>query len=491
MSLRTLHSAECGVLWLAATMVVAACSADAPTEAPHRARPRYQSASMASDHVAICHRTGSGSGQLTVARAALAAHLVHGDYVTTLLVSHESVGASDGIHFPRIGDALGAARAGRIDRGELTEAACRITIDVDSDVYMGTAVGQPLGTVERFPMIVDVPDITLRGALVMRLDEAGRATGAGATDAATVLVSIEPLPTVDGAPMPIIIANSHPDGSAGSGLTVEGFVFRSGAAPPVAPAGQGVLGVRTSGLTIRGNRFERFTEAVDLRASSAEVVQNLAEGTDACDLCLAGPGTYRATGNRILAGAMQGIIAIGAPVLPTPSRVEPYDPPAAAETWVEIRNNEVRDHNRLPAGSAVRVDAVGIGAPNVHNTTHVVIRDNRLAGNRFGITVHAGFPVAASARSSDVDVMLGGNDIVQSCQARMLVGLARQNTALGLANGPYLLNSRFTLSLGGDMSWDDVWYAHPAGFGNTLIVDGQMIANGSRQFYTTQGCPAL
>ena len=97
-------------------------------------------------------------------------------------------------------------------------------------------------------------------------------------------------------------------------------------------------------------------------------------------------------------------------------------------------------------------------------------------------------PAAGTDRTGDVDITLGGNVIAQSCQLNLLVAFSRHNTALGLVNGPFLLNSNFTLSLGGDVSWSDAWFAHPAGFGNTLTVDGQPIANGSRQFYSATGC---
>jgi len=54
---------------------------------------------------------------------------------------------------------------------------------------------------------------------------------------------------------------------------------------------------------------------------------------------------------------------------------------------------------------------------------------------------------------------------------------------------PYLLNSSYTLSLGGDIVWDDVWYRHPAGFSNTLTVEGVVIQNGSRVAYdATRTC---
>jgi hypothetical protein len=406
-------------------------------------------------------------------------------------VDHGFVDANDGIHFARIGDALSAAREARLEHGELTQGACRITIVVSAELYRGTAIGSALGAVERFPMIVDVPDITLHGAFIMDLDEFGRATGLGATADQTTLASIERLPTINGAPTPIIVANGHPGGSAGNGLTIEGFVFQSGSMPATPAAGQGVLSLRVAGLTIHGNRFQGFTNPVDLRASSADIVQNETEGTGACDLCPAGPGLYRAVGNRIIAGGIEGVSGGGVISLPVPSGIEPYDIPAAGETWLEVRNNEVHDHLRLNAGAAVRIIAKGPGAVNVRNTIHTIIRDNVIVNNRFGIIIDAGFPAAGADLTSDVDATLEGNQILQSCQAKLLVSLARHTTGLGIANGPYLINSTFQLSLSGDLSWSDVWYADPAGFGNTVVVNGQTIANGIHQFYSTAGCPGL
>ncbi len=65
-------------------------------------------------------------------------------------------------------------------------AACRITIAASADTYTGTA-GTPSGDVEQFPMIVDVPDIRLHGALNMSLNDAGRALGNGVDGAETIL----------------------------------------------------------------------------------------------------------------------------------------------------------------------------------------------------------------------------------------------------------------------------------------------------------------
>lgn len=481
---------------LGGVATVIGCAPEAPTTPRVAAADRADLQRAAADEkVAVCHKFAVGGIILEVGAAALSAHLGHGDYVSTLVVSHAPGQSNDGVHFNRITDALAAARGGRLARGELTSAACRITIVVSADIYQGTVTGQPVGDVERFPLMVDVPDITLHGAFVMALDNLWRATGNGAGDGATTLSPVEPLPIIAGSSTPIIVVNAHPGGSAGHGLVVEGFVFQSGHDARVDAGGQGVLAVRAERFVIQGNRFGTgFTESIDARAAGGAVVQNYLggiAGTGTCDICLAGPGVFWATGNRLLAGGIPGIVASGIVSLPVPNGIEPLAIPATAETWAVIRNNEVRDHLLVPVGSGIRVDALGVGAPNVHNAIHAVIQDNLVANNRFGFIVHGGFPVAGTDRTSDVDVIYGGNTIQQSCQAKLLVALSRHQTVLGLKVFPFLLNSTFRIALGGDLSWSDAWYGHDAGYGNTLIVDGQTIPNGNHQFYSASGCPGL
>ena len=90
---------------------------------------------------------------------------------------------------------------------------------------------------------------------------------------------------------------------------------------------------------------------------------------------------------------------------------------------------------------------------------------------------------------SDVDVTLGGNVMRRSCQANLLVALTRHTAALGLTDYPYLQNSTYRLTLGGDLRWRDAWFGHAAGFGNRLVVNGRPIANGTRAFYDPDTCP--
>lgn len=475
---------------LATLVALAACGSDTPTGTASISANR--SAVPKLGKVDVCHRSRHGGAILEVGAAALAAHLAHGDYVTTLLVSHDGGATGDGVHFSRITDALAAARAGRLARGETLSAACRITISVSAGTYQGVVTSPATGSTEQFPLIVDVPDLTLRGALVMKLNRRGRATGESTTGLESTLAAAEPLPIVsDIISIPIIAVDAHPSGSAGNGFTVQGFRFLSGHDPAVDSGGQAVLSVRATRLTIRGNRIEGgFTEKFDIRGGSADILENYAEGNGVtCDVCLAGPGRFRASGNTVIDGGIPGIGVSGVIDFPTPDGIEPLDIPAAAETWGELTNNEVRSHLKVPVGTGLRVDAVGNLAPNVHNTIHVVIRDNLLVDNRFGLIVHAAFPKAGTLLLADVDVTMHGNQILQSCQARLLVSFSRHTTALGLTAQPYLNNSTFRLSLGGDLRWSDAWYSHPSGFGNTLIVDGRTIPNGSREFYDATGCP--
>jgi hypothetical protein len=473
---------------LSTVVILASCSGDVPTGA-HDDLVSMGRVSEAG--VSVCDRSRSAGVIVDVARSDLAAHQSHGDYVTSLVVAQNADQPDDGVHFRRIGDALAVARAGRLARGELQSAACRITITIGPGVIPGTTTDRTDRGLEHFPIVVDVPDITLRGALVMQLDAGGRATGARVGPFATTLSPVEPLPIVDGSSTPLIIANGHPGGSAGNGLDVEGFVLQSGQRLGTGVGGQGVFGMRVAGLNIRGNKFEAgFTEVLDLRATSAVVEQNhLGGSAGTCDICLAGPGVYHVTGNRLLAGGIPGILTVPVVGLPVPSAVEPFDLPAASEVSAEVRNNEVRDHLRVPVGVGVRVGAIGLGAPNVHGSAHVTIRDNLLVNNNFALIIEAAFPVLGTDRKGDIDVTLGGNVMQQSCQTNLLVSLSRHTTGLGLTDFPYLLNSTYTVALGGNIRWEDVWFSHPGGFGNTLVVDGQPIANGTRVFYDPNTCP--
>ena len=235
-------------------------------------------------------------------------------------------------------------------------------------------------------------------------------------------------------------------------------------------------------VLVQGNRLEGFILALDLRGSSGVVKANHVSGTGQCDVCIAGPGNYRVADNRILAGATHGIFA--SPAIDSDPSIAP-----TSEVVADIVNNEVRDHRQQPISAGIRIGAVGLGAPDVHGTSHITVRDNLLVNNNFGLMIDALFPQPDTELRGDVDLTTSGNVVRQSCQADLLVAFARHTAALGITGGLYLRNSTYRLTLGGDLPFGDAWFSNPGGLGNTLVVNGHAIGHITRQFFDPDSCP--
>ena len=471
----------------AALPLVVACSADYLTASGDPARAQSADRAARDENVAICHTAESGGHIIHVAGPAMGAHLAHGDHVARFIVDARL--DPDASHFSRISDAIAAVRAIRVSRDERDEATCRITIAVTPGIYRGTLTESSDPGLERLPLMIDVPDVSLEGSFHMQVDGSGRATGSSATGEGSVLVPVVPLATAGQYSQPLVFVNGNPSGFNGNGVVIEGFDFRSGRNGASTAAGAGVVALRVVDIMVRGNRFEAgFSESIDLRASTGRIDLNHLGGIGAgtggtCDVCLAGPGTYSARGNRLLAGGLPGLVVAPVVQLPVPPGVAPYVLPASANVIAELVNNEVRDHLRKPVGVGIRIQAVGVNAPNVAGTAHVDVRDNLLANNTFGMMLDGGFPLVNTLRRGDISVTMAGNRIEDSCQADLLVSFSRHTTGLGLAAGPYLSGSGFELALGGDVAWEQAWFSHRAGFGNSLTVDGVPIDPGQRTAY--------
>jgi hypothetical protein len=170
--------------------------------------------------------------------------------------------------------------------------------------------------------------------------------------------------------------------------------------------------------------------------------------------------------------------------------VAPGELPVSATASARIENNLVTGHRRLPIGFALRVLGIGPASATVPQATTVDAVRNEFRGNTFNVVVDAGFPMNGTLRRGDVTFRLVGNTIRDGCQRDLLVALTRHTGALGLTTNPYLLSSTFAIDLGGDLRWDDAWFAHAAGFGNRLLVDGEEVANGTvAAFDPARPCP--
>jgi hypothetical protein len=327
----------------------------------------------------------------------------------------------------------------------------------------------------------------------MLVDADNRATGASEDEAAvTTLAPDRPLADVPQAEALIVVVG-HPDGSSGDGTVIEGFAFQSGhVLVDNVTGGTGVFAQRVVDLVVRDNRFEpTLTTALVSRATSARIERNDARRLGFnCSFCLAGPGNYEIADNRLVEGGLGGIYlaAIGDfafslcahPVAP----VEPYVFPATAAMTAMVVNNDIRDHVRQPIGFAVRIPAVGLGALNVPQSMQIRLRDNDFVHNTFALIVDGGFPLANSPVGAEGDVSLDGNGFAASCQNDLLVAFTRHTSALGPPPNPTTVhNSTYRLELGGDLNWNDAWYSHTAGFGNTLVVDGVVVPPGSHVAY--------
>ena len=481
---------------MTAMLSIAGCEG---SESPAITAPASPSLSSASEaRRSVCHSTERSPRVIEISSMALEAHVEHGDYPAHMVVDPSSRSVGDGVFFSRITDAVLAARAIRYARGEMETAACRIVIEAVPGTYSGSFDAGADASLEAFPLIIDVPDITLRGALTMGLDSKGRPTGVPVSaHRNSTLVPVRPLVFLPNTEA-MIVVTGHPQGSVGSRILIEGFSFQSGRSDN-SHGGMGIISLRARDLVIRGNRFERgLSSAADLRSSTALIERNY--GNDLgqnCAFCLAG-GEFTATGNRLLAGGLGGIyvsaalahmpFALGAnPV----TIIEPGVLPASATVFATIRNNEIRNHSRLPIGFGVRILAIGPNSSQTPQGSHVVMTDNDLTANTFGLILDAGFPIANTMLRGDLDVNLHGNSITGSCQANLLVGFTRHTGSLGLSSNPYLRNSTYRITLGNDLSWAAAWFAHPAGLGNELIVDESLAANGIHHGFDSNECPGL
>jgi hypothetical protein len=422
-------------------------------------------------------------------RAALEAR---GGFLTQWSVS-PTVTANDGVRFRRITDALAAARRVRARTGA---GSCRIEIAVAAGTYVGATSGSDT-LKERLPLVVDMPDVTLRGAYVAARDTAGRPLAPASGAPASVLVANPALTIVGGTTQtgvsePLVVINTEPASIGGDGAVVEGFVFRSGhAASDTTIAGKGILTLRAANVLIRGNSFEgNFTERIDLRVGSAAVVRNYLAGLgETCDICVAGPGVFRVDSNRVTSGGIPGVLIVPATILPVPTGVTQTALGSNAVAVVGVTGNEITGHQRLPVGVGIRIATMGIGAPNVQGITRATIERNVLRGNRFGMIVEAGFPVAGSPLRGDAVISTAGNTVSNSCQADLYVAFTRHTVGLGLANQPYLRGSTYQFQLGADFPWDRAWFAHADGNGNLLQVNGAVIPPGRVAPYTPAACP--
>ena len=471
-------------------------------------QPSFDKQTDGDQKVLMCHMPSGPANLVEVSMSALGAHLGHGDYVARYIVEQGNGAIGDGVHFDRIGDALDSAKAGRVRRQETHVASCRITIEVAAQTFTGTFDATAVGpALERLPLIIDVPNVQLQGSLEMILDSLGRPTGTPVGD----LTTLAPDRALN-ANEALVVVTDNTNGYHGDDVGVAGFSFQSGRTAG-AGVGTGIIALRVNGLDVNGNRFEPLlASAVDLRATNGNVQRNSATNGASCGFCLAGPGVYQVSQNRLSGVGLAGVLVTAVSVhLPFsfgthPATVASYVVPASgADVRTTITNNDIRDmlaHTTgvtdKPIASGIRVlaqaqsPAGGTTPKDVQKSNIVSILDNTFTNNVFAVVVDAGFPTPVNTKRDSVDVSLSGNTMINSCENDLLVTFTRHTSALGIVTTPppqYLVNTVFRLTLIG-LNWNDAWYANLPTIGNTntLTANGVPIAAGSVHSFNASLC---
>lgn len=496
-----IHIASRFVLLAVVAVVAASCMKDAPTTI--MAPPGTSASSVNQSRLDVCHMTGSAGGSvLNVAYSAWPGLRGDGDYALEWQVDKQSTVSGDGIHFVRISDAVSAADSTRRAHGEKTSAACRITISVAAGEYVGSLYASS-STLDRLPLFIGVPDVTLKGALAMPFDANLRATGASSAGATTIVPDRGLL-----ASEALVVVADDASGYHGNGVVIEDFRFRSGYDTlGTAVGGIGVGALRVRDLVVRGNHFERtMNSAVDLRASRVTVENNYARWLgNVCGFCIAGPGNYQLTGNRLLDGGFVGLylapIAVRAnfPMGTNPSTivVPAYETPLAVADTAMVSNNDFSNHMHQAMGLGIGIRLVTFikEAANSTQSGRIRLTGNTLLHNTFALSIDANTPLGATSPAvpGSIDVALSQNAVGPSCRNNLLVSFTRISHTLLTppTTQAYLSNSTYALSLGGDTSWSNAWYDNPSGYGNTLSVDGIVQSYGTRTSPSDNpaGCP--
>ena len=137
--------------------------------------------------VTICHRPPGNPTKLEVIRVAqsdVADHLAHGDPigVNVLYVDASAEFPGSGRSespFRRVTDAVNLARCIRQAEGDYDSADAPLEIQVEAGEYVGAYTRNVLAkdeTLEELPIILNVPNLILRGSTILELDDDGRPT---------------------------------------------------------------------------------------------------------------------------------------------------------------------------------------------------------------------------------------------------------------------------------------------------------------------------
>jgi hypothetical protein len=332
--------------------------------------------------------------------------------------------------YPRITDALAAARRLRLAAGELERARTPVCIDVAAGTYVGSFDPAVLGAnpgYEALPLVLDVPNVSVRGVTELVLDERNRPLRVGAN--VTRLVA-DPPAADNMQPYFLVAPTERQRGlsivrSRGNRATIEGFVLDfavCGAGGGRCAEGgrceprddcrftQRGTGIWTHGIDdylLRGNVAIGGGYGVQHSFSSGRTIRNLLMHNALVGIVYRGPARTNAlvrenTSTHNSLGGMA--VACSAGNFPLPAL--DHEPGVAVvpgpvdgslhATQVELDTNDFSHHTGAQDFSfGLRILMFGPQPLTPDRTTcRVTAQRNRMIDTTFGIVNDAGFPYA-------------------------------------------------------------------------------------------------
>ena len=388
-------------------------------------------------------------------------------------------------HFATVQAALAKARSDRLSPN--FSPSEEIVIHVFSGRYA-----------ETLPLILDVPNLRLKGETNLITDDQGLPTGF-VHQTETQLIAYPPVTGVQ----TIFLIGPTSSVLTGTRVTVEGFVLDAGNVKS-AQDGRDITIDRAQDFSIRRNVLTGSAAlAVDARASSGTIEENLIDG-NGCGACLsagnkATPARYSFLRNRSVKNELAGVLVSGSSYdgVQSPALVPPSPGTVFDDVTADVSDNDVSDNNRYPTFSTgIRLFAILPGIPAAQSTGKLkaTVTNNTITNNSFGVSIDAGFPFRTDTRlwSAKFQTTFFGNTIVASTTAAALITFTRNTTALSrkeLKDYKYLQDSTIAITdWDGDLS--GYWFDNPATdpmdgriLNNKLTVNGVTIPNGRNFSY--------
>jgi hypothetical protein len=273
---------------------------------------------------------------------------------------------------------------------------------------------------------LDFP-VALVGSSVPELDQDGWPLGTAAIGTETTLTGTETLGTD-----PLIRAGGDA-GKVVSGISVTKLTLRAWSSTGASANAGPVLQVQRAQDVVVANNILKAPglTGIDAVASSGRFSGNHVSGMSACGICVGAgtadsPAAVTVTGNRSVSNGAGGLL-LGGTTFPL---LESGDILTA-----DILHNDLSSHASVPLGFGLRVLAIGGDLPDSQDrgTVTARIHDNRIAGNRRGLIVDAGFTRRYTALGACdpheytgvLNLSLRGNTVTGSLSRSALVTFTR------------------------------------------------------------------